>query len=247
MAPMFDLVSFNARGLGCDNKRKKVFTMLKKQTSNNAVFFIQESHSERDVEKLCQKQWNGKIFYSHGTTSSRGSLSHYKRILEFKLLSPEICDPQGRYIILNIEIMGSPLTLINYYAPNNQSDQLKILKEIQTKLKNIQIIDGTSYIWGGDWNCILDKSLDSMGGNIKLKKDTIKEIEKLKSDFDLLDIWRVRNPSFRKFSWRRTKPVTLRRLDYFLISSELEQNILSCGFLSPIQSDHSSTYLKLIL
>ena len=45
--------------------------------------------------------------------------------------------------------MGSPFTLINYYAPNNQSDQLKILKEIQSKLKNIQIIDGTSYIWGG--------------------------------------------------------------------------------------------------
>ena len=86
--------------------------------------------------------------------------------------------------------------------------------------------------------------MDSVGGNITLKKDTIKEIEKLKSDFDPLDTWRVRNPSFRKFSWRRTKPVTLRRLDYFLISSGLEQNILSCGFLSPIQSDHSPIYLK---
>ena len=170
-------------------------------------------------------------------------------------MSPEICDPQGQYIILNIEIMGSPFTLINYYAPNNRSDQLKILKEIQAKLKNknIQIIDGTSDIWwwweggggGGEWNCIFDKSLDSVGGNIKLKKDIIKEIEKFKSDFDLLDIWKVRNPSFRKFSWRRTKPVTLRRLDYFLISSELEQNILSCGFLSPIQSDHSPIYLKI--
>ena len=51
---------------------------------------------------------------------------------------------------------------------------------------------------GGDWNCILDKSLDSMGGNIKLKKNTIKEIEKLNSDFDLLDIGREKNPSFRK-------------------------------------------------
>ena len=75
---------------------------------------------------------------------------------------------------------------------------------------------------GVDWNCILDKSLDSMSGNIKFKEDTVKEIKKLKSDFDLLDIWRVRNSSFRKFLWRRTKPVTLRRLDYFLISSELE-------------------------
>ena len=50
---------------------------------------------------------------------------------------------------------------------------------------------------------------------------------------------------FSQISWRRTKPVTLRRLDYFLISSELEQNILSCGFLSPIQSDHSPIYLKI--
>ena len=45
--------------------------------------------------------------------------------------------------------MGSTFTLINYYAPNSQSDQLKILKEIQAKLKNIQIIDGTGYFWGG--------------------------------------------------------------------------------------------------
>ena len=99
------------------------------------MFFIQESQSERDVEKLWNKQWNGKIFYSHGTTSSRGVFIALKKNLEFKLLSPEICDPQGRYIILNIEIMGSPFTFINYYAPNNQSDRLKILKEIQANLK----------------------------------------------------------------------------------------------------------------
>ena len=40
-------------------------------------------------------------------------------------------------------------SLINYNAPNNQSNQLKILKEMQAKLKNIQIIDGTSCILGG--------------------------------------------------------------------------------------------------
>ena len=72
----------------------------------------------------------------------------------------------------------------------SKSDQLKLLKEIQAKLKNIQIIDEL-VIWGGggggDWNCIIDKSLDSMGTNRNLKKDTIKEIEKVKSDFDLLD------------------------------------------------------------
>ena len=103
-------------------------------------FFIQESHSERDVEKLWQKQWNGKIFYSHRTTSSRGVFIALKKNLEFKFLSPESCDPQGRHIILNIEIMGSPFTLINYHAPNNQSNELKILKEIQVKLKIFKLL-----------------------------------------------------------------------------------------------------------
>ena len=70
------------------------------------------------------QSWNHKLLLSQVFIA-------LKKNLEFKLLSPEICDPQGRYNILNIEIMGSPFTLINYYAPNNQSDQLKILKEIQ--------------------------------------------------------------------------------------------------------------------
>ena len=100
MASIFNLVSFNARGLGCDKKSKKVFAMFKKQTPNNTVFFIQESHTDRDVKKLWQKQRNRRIFYSHGTTSSRGVFIALRKNLEFKLLSPEICDLQGRHIIL---------------------------------------------------------------------------------------------------------------------------------------------------
>ena len=52
------------------------------------------------------------MFYSHGTTSSRGVFIALRKNLEFKLLSPEIYDPQGRYIILNIEIMAPHLYLL---------------------------------------------------------------------------------------------------------------------------------------
>ena len=64
------------------------------------------------------------------------------------------------------------------------------------------------------------------------------------TDFDLIDIWRVRNPTYRKFIWRHSKPVALRRLDYFLVSSHMELDIASCGFYIPIQSDHSPIFLK---
>ena len=97
----------------------------------------------------------------------------------------------------------------------------------------------TRLIWGGDWNCILDKSLDAMGGSPSLKKESVKVIQNLMNDFSLVDVWRLRNPTYKKFSWRRTKPVTMRRLDFFLVSDKMELDISGCGFYAPVQSDHS--------
>ena len=138
-----------------------------------------------------------------------------------------------------------PYVFINYYAPNDQQSQVTIMKEIVEKLKTIPVDKTTSYIWGGDWNCVLNKSLDALGGVLLLKKESVDQIKALMAEFDLIDIWRVRNPTYRKFTWRRSKPVTLRRLDYFLVSSHMELDIASCGFYTQIQSDHSPVFLKI--
>jgi len=44
-----------------------------------------------------------------------------------------------------------------------------------------------------DFNFILDPDLDGSGGKPKLK-ESCKKIENLCSSFDLIDIWRIRNP-----------------------------------------------------
>ena len=67
-----ELVPFNARGLGNEKKRKKVFNILKKQTSMNSVIFLQECHSTKEDERLWEYQWKNKIFYSHGKSNARG-------------------------------------------------------------------------------------------------------------------------------------------------------------------------------
>ena len=64
-------------------------------------------------------------------------------------------------------------------------------------------------------------------------------------DYDLSDIWRARNPTFRQFTWRQTNPVKLRCLDFFLISNSLQFDVRLCKFLSPVQSDHSPIVLKI--
>ena len=86
---------------------------------------------------------------------------------------------------------------------------------------------------------ILDRSLDALGGSPTLKFNSLKEIQSLMIDYELLDIWRDRNPTLRQFTWRQLGPAKLRRLDFFLISDSLQCDIKACKFLSPLQSDHS--------
>ena len=41
------------------------------------------------------------------------------------------------------------------------------------------------------------------------------------SNFDPVDIWRVRDPTLRQFTWRRKTPLQMSRLDFFFMSNDL--------------------------
>ena len=144
-----------------------------------------------------------------------------------------------------MEIQDLPYVLVNYHAPNDEQGQLCTLNEISDKLKTLGVDEDTRLIWGGDWNCILDKSLDAMGGSPSLKKESVKLIQNLMNDFDLVDVWRLCNPTYKKFSWRCTKPDTMRRLDFFLVSDKMELDISGCGFYAPLHSDHSPIFINI--
>ena len=75
-------------------------------------------------------------------------------------------------------------------------------------------------IVGGDFNIILDPDLDGRGRNNK-KKDSAKLVQDMHIDFELVDIWRIRNPTASWFTWRQKTLVVQRRLDFWLISDSL--------------------------
>ena len=107
---------------------------MKKKTSSNAFVMIQETHSTRTKEQLWKYQWRGAMFFSHGTSDSRGVLVAFKNELEHKILSPVVADSSGRYVILHIEIQGSPYVILNYYAPNVENEQLSFYISYQMNL-----------------------------------------------------------------------------------------------------------------
>ena len=95
---------------------------------------------------------------------------------------------------------------------------------------------------GGDFNVALDTDLDCSGGNPS-KKDSAKNISDLCLDFDLVDIWRIRNPETKRFTWRQKRPLTQRRLDFWLISDACQEDIERTDIISSINSDHSAIVL----
>ena len=123
-------------------------------------------------------------------------------------------DTQGRFIILKGVIQGHELVLANIYAPNRTNDQCIFFEKIQTHLDDLEIETNCEMVIGGDFNVIHDTSMYGVRGKLKLKESS-KKIENLCSSFDLIDIWRIRNPEVQQFTWRQKNPIIQRRLDFW--------------------------------
>ena len=66
------------------------------------------------------------------------------------------------------------------------------------------------------------------------------------AELDLVDIWRIRNPTNTRFIWRQKKPIIQRRLDYWLVSDiSLQDDIDSVDIKTSIKSDHSKITLSI--
>ena len=65
------------------------------------------------------------------------------------------------------------------------------------------------------------------------------------SENDLCDIFRVCNPDMKCYTWCRKTPFKQHRLDYFLISDQLQDQIDQVDIIPLIQSDYSALKLKI--
>ena len=107
---------------------------------------------------------------------------------EYKTLSPQIVDKEGRFIILHIEIQGSPYIILNYYGPNDESSQQNVLQLLAEKLKTVDVEDNCQFILAGDWNLIFDKSLDFVGGSLSLNFKSLQKLQSIMIGCNLVDM-----------------------------------------------------------
>ena len=202
----FKLLSLNVRGIRSFEKRKCIFNWLLKQKAD--IFFLQETYSKKEIENQWRKRWREDLFFSHGTSHSKGVLILVRENLDFQVEATHI-DDLGRFIILDTLIQDSPFLLANIYAPTKASEQCQFLDEIANHIADKACQSEHYIITGGDFNATLEPDLDCSGGRPSFK-DCIKNLNDIMLQNDLVDTWRVRNPNKKHFTWRQKNPLIQR-------------------------------------
>ena len=217
----FKLLSLNVTGIRSPSKRKAIFLWLEKQKQD--IIFLQETYSTPEVESTWKTQWKGKKFFAHGTNHSCGVMILVREDLEFELKALN-ADCEGRYILLEAVVQGSYYTFVNIYAPSKVQQQSVFFRNLNDALDLFCGDFEKKIIIGGNFNVTFDPNLDCSSGT-PAKKDSVKCIQDMCLDYDVIDIWRVRNPDIKRFTWRQRKPFIQRRLDFWLISDACQDDV----------------------
>ncbi len=90
--------------------------------------------------------------------------------------------------------------------------------------------------------------LEATGGNPTTKTQSIAKFINIKEKYDLCDIWRVRNPNAKKYTFRQRHHTGYlqRRLDYIFISNHMQPNVNKTDIKIAISTDHSPVYMDII-
>ena len=238
----FKVGSLNVRGINDDVKRKGIFDWAHEKKFD--IVMLQECYCCKDVEAKWVDEWGGACLFSHGSKHSKGTMMLFKKGLDIDIETERI-DNLGRYIIVKLLIQGEQFILVNIYAPNTMQEKSKFYQDLCNTLDhmNISLID--NIIMAGDWNTIQNCTLDKKGGNEQGGNTVVDSMTQLLGQFDLVDIWRLRSPDLRRFTYRQKTPLILSRLDFFMVSNAMQDNIVDVDIISNLWSDHSAINLSI--
>ena len=238
MAGCNNISTFNCRGLREATNRAKIFEWMRGR--NQDIIFMQETHSTKRDEEVWEREWGGKIVFSHGERNARGVMILIKKNLELDILDVDK-DDSGRVLYVVVKLGSAHMLLVNIYAPNE--DDAGFFDTIFQKISSFE--EGNTVV-GGDFNLVLDTSADKYGGRVRTNDNAQAMVRKHMDTLGLVDIWRVKHPNTKQYTWRRRKPSLIQcRLDFILISEELVNIVQESKIGSCFLSDHSIVSLSI--
>ncbi len=245
MDKSLNICTFNVRGLGDKTKRNAIFRSIRK--NHKCIALLQETHSSVKIESLWRQEFGGTIIFSHGSSGACGVAIFIPRFIKANFTNT-LCDSDGRYVGIDVEINSQNYFLLNIYAPTKDHaiEQNIFLTKITDILKENS---EKNIIIGGDFNTPLNPNVDQQTGRPVTQSVYSKMLNEMMKSLELDDIWRIHNPDALRFTHRQnTKAgISHSRLDFFLTSRNLCYMIREAGIHSGIHSDHSMVKILISL
>ena len=66
----------------------------------------------------------------------------------------------------------------------------------------------------------------------------------IQEELDLVDIWRIKKSDMKSFTWSQNSPAIFCRLDYWLISNNLQDLVTSTDIIPVIKTDHAAISIQ---
>ena len=233
------ILSLNVRGLRNQVKRRSIFRFLKDQ--NCQIYLLQETFSEQKDEPIWKSEWGGAIFFSHGSTHSKGVsiLINPSSKLNVEVTGKDL---DGRIVSINLIYNSAKMSICNIYAPNDSQQQQKFLLTLNRHLMSHTEI--SNLIVGGDWNVTL-QARDKKGGipwRPTLYRDKLIAIM---DDIGLIDVFRKLHPNERSFTYESKSLEVRSRIDFFLVSKSVENWVVKTNTKVSNAPDHKAVVLDL--
>jgi len=213
------ICTFNVKVLALITKRDRVLCWLNQQQFS--IVFLQEIHfnaNSDDKEKWASK-WNGNCYLGGNCTNSLGVGILINTACKCKILEyQEII--VGRMQRIQLDIESKIINIFNIYAPNSDD----ILCTLET---NLETFNDQTLLVGGDFNTVINNSLDKLNGRNDTNKRTSNKVNELIETFDLCDVFRLLNPKRKLFtSHSNNTPPIFCRLDYLLLSTNVLNTVV---------------------
>ena len=133
-----------------------------------------------------------------------------------------------------------------FYNSNSESEQLSTFSTLQKLREKVDDYNQKNIVFGGHFNLIFDCKFDVCGRNPILRKKSLAKLIEIKESLYLCDIWRIRNPNVRRFTfWQNHASGFIKqRLDFFLISNILLESIIKTDVLASSCTKHSPIFFS---
>lgn len=237
---LLKIVSWNIAGCTHVIKRKKILTYLKHKKVDIAL--IQETHLNGEESEKLKRDWVGQIYYSTVSARKRGVITLVKKNIDFRVLK-HISDNEGRWVILDAMMEGQRVTVANIYGPNS------VLPDFFHNVCNIiRNMGNNNIIIGGDFNQVRDLKLDRSSQSNQSSYNgsaSMIAIELMMKELGLVDIWRLLHPHERDYTFFSHPHTTYSRIDYFLLSGALVNQVVGATIGNIVVTDHAPVDLVL--